>query len=125
MSRSKRMIELALNKKSEDDRQPDPPIVINDLPIIRIKELIEHNIAPVSVAKFSNVLEAENISLFRPKKDQYEKCMAFKLGHITQDEYLNHTVKKEEARLEKQKDKMNEELYCVLMFRLCCIINPN
>ncbi|XP_050514864.1 uncharacterized protein LOC126890077 [Diabrotica virgifera virgifera] len=67
------------------------------------------NITPLSIAKFSNTLEIENISLFKPKKDQCEKCLSHKLGNIPDTEHKEHIERKNEARLEKEQDKNKEE----------------
>ncbi|CAG5047306.1 unnamed protein product [Parnassius apollo] len=67
------------------------------------------NIEPLSIAKFSNTLEIENISLFKPKKDECEKCLSYKLGNIPEPEYREHIESKNEARIEKENDKKTEE----------------
>ncbi|CAG5001783.1 unnamed protein product [Parnassius apollo] len=61
------------------------------------------NIKPLSIAKFSNTLEIENISLFKPKKDECEKCLSHKLGNISDAELKEHIDRKNEARIEKRK----------------------
>ncbi|CAG5054524.1 unnamed protein product [Parnassius apollo] len=68
------------------------------------------NIKPLSIAKFSNTLEIENISLFKPKKDECEKCLSHKLGNISDAELKEHIDRKNEARIEKENDKNSEEL---------------
>ncbi|CAG4981288.1 unnamed protein product [Parnassius apollo] len=68
------------------------------------------NIKPLSIAKFSNTLEIENISLFKPKKDECEKCLSHKLGNISDAELKEHINRKNEARIEKENDKNSEEL---------------
>ncbi|XP_072392543.1 uncharacterized protein [Diabrotica undecimpunctata] len=68
------------------------------------------SIKPLSITTFNEALDSEKISLFRPKKDQCEKCGAFKVGHISEDEYNLHHIKKNEARQEKDRDKANETL---------------
>lgn len=68
------------------------------------------NITPLSITTFNQVFSSKNIALFQPKKDQCEKCSAYKVGHISEEEYNLHISKKEEARIEKDKDKANESL---------------
>ncbi|KAL4705163.1 hypothetical protein ACJJTC_007909 [Scirpophaga incertulas] len=67
------------------------------------------NIKPLSIAKFSNTLEIENISLFKPKKDECEKCLSHKIGNIPDTEHKEHIERKNEARIEKENDKNSEE----------------
>ncbi|KAK2724493.1 hypothetical protein QYM36_001111 [Artemia franciscana] len=45
---------------------------------------------------------------FKPKKDQCDMCMAFMLKNLTEEEYFDHTLKKEETRMEKNSDKTKE-----------------
>ncbi|CAH1100338.1 unnamed protein product [Psylliodes chrysocephalus] len=42
-------------------------------------------VASLSVAKFNNTLDTENVSLFQPKKDACETCISYKLGFISDD----------------------------------------
>ncbi|KAL4720744.1 hypothetical protein ACJJTC_006818 [Scirpophaga incertulas] len=67
------------------------------------------NIKLLSIAKFSNTLEIENISLFKPKKDECEKCLSHKIGNIPDTEHKEHIERKNEARIEKENDKNSEE----------------
>lgn len=65
------------------------------------------NSKPLSIATFSNLLTIKNISLFKPKKDLCDICNGYKLGHVSQTDYEEHTNKKNEARAEKEADKVN------------------
>lgn len=64
---------------------------------------------PLSSCTFHKTFEDLNLSLYRPKKDQCDTCRAYKLNHITEEDFETHRTKKDEAREEKSKDKMNEE----------------
>lgn len=72
-----------------------------------------HNIKPFSTTTFYKFMEDSNISLFRPKKDECEKCALYKAGNLEENEYRLHTIKKEEARKEKEKDK--EDSSCIVI----------
>ncbi|XP_072378606.1 uncharacterized protein [Diabrotica undecimpunctata] len=79
------------------------------------------NIKPLSIALFSNEFEGKNFALFRPKKDQCEKCTCYKVGTITEEQHRDHIEKVNQAREEKDKDKKGEnyvfavDLQAVLM----------
>ena len=55
------------------------------------------------------LFQEENLSLFSPKKDLCDTCVAHENGLITDVEYNNHIAKKNAARAEKEKDTKNEE----------------
>lgn len=65
------------------------------------------NVKALSIASFSHSLDRHNIDFFRPKKDQCEKCAAYKVGQISEDVYQVHILKKNEARDEKANDKQD------------------
>lgn len=68
----------------------------------------DHEVKPLSVCTFNNVMDIKNISLFHPKKDQCQICNSYKLGQYPNDEHATHIQRKEEAREEKERDKDNE-----------------
>ncbi|XP_031331486.1 uncharacterized protein LOC116162089 [Photinus pyralis] len=67
------------------------------------------NERPLSLATFFHTFDRKNLSLFRPKKDECDTCVAYKTGNLTEEDYAIHTAKKEEARAEKEADKNNEK----------------
>lgn len=69
----------------------------------------EKNVKPLSSTVFANVFSKKNLSLFRPKKDECDICVAYRTGNISQEMYNLHQEKKNEARAEKEADKENEE----------------
>lgn len=73
------------------------------------EECNSKTVKPLSIATFSNTLALKKIALFKPKKDLCETCNGFALGHISEDVYNEHTQKKIEARVEKDKDKQNKK----------------
>lgn len=67
---------------------------------------------PLSIATFSYVFEDMNLSLFKPKKDECDVCIAYKTKNLGDEEYRDHIMKKDEARLEKDNDKKGDnEVY--------------
>lgn len=52
--------------------------------------------------KFCEVLENEKISIFKPRKDQCDTCVAYKEGNLSEDAYNFHIVKKDAARTAKE-----------------------
>ncbi|XP_060810002.1 uncharacterized protein LOC132904096 [Amyelois transitella] len=69
----------------------------------------ERNIEALSISMFSNIFEGKNFSLFRPKKDQCEKCACYKVGAVTEEQHKEHIEKVKQAREEKAKDKEGED----------------
>lgn len=69
----------------------------------------QENEKPLSLAKFLQTFESKNLSLFRPKKDECDICVAFRAKNVSEAEYNLHQERKEEARKEKDKDKGNED----------------
>lgn len=63
-----------------------------------------------SVCTFYNIFEEMNLSLFQPKKDQCDVCVAFSAKNLSEEEYNNHIKKKEEARKEKEIDKTKTDV---------------
>nr|CAH7748643.1 unnamed protein product [Callosobruchus chinensis] len=59
----------------------------------------------MSSASFVNMMVDQNIALFAPKKDECDKCVAYKTGNLSDQDYQEHRLKKEEARQEKDADK--------------------
>ena len=56
---------------------------------------------------FLAVLGELKISIYKPKKDQCDVCIAHKVGTISEDEYKGHINVKEEARAMKDEAKKN------------------
>ncbi|KAJ4426351.1 hypothetical protein ANN_27165, partial [Periplaneta americana] len=58
--------------------------------------------------------EEENLSLFSPKKERCDLCCAYKAGNITQEEYSQHILRKDQARKEKETDKNGSTKLCTM-----------
>ncbi|XP_045484411.1 uncharacterized protein LOC123689220 [Pieris rapae] len=62
--------------------------------------------SPVAGRKFfADLLSQQNISLFKPKKDECDTCCAHKAGNLSDEEHKIHLALKTAARQEKNKDK--------------------
>jgi hypothetical protein len=66
---------------------------------------VKKNVAPLSLCTFLKCFEHNNLSLFQPKKDACDYCESFKTGNLSNEEYEAHILRKDEARVEKEKDK--------------------
>ncbi|CAH1113859.1 unnamed protein product [Psylliodes chrysocephalus] len=74
----------------------------------------EKQIATSSIASFCHVFEKMNLSLFRPKKDECDKCVAYRNGNLPDDVFNLHQEKKIEARDEKNQDKESaHRVFCI------------
>lgn len=51
------------------------------------------------------------MGLFRPKKDICDRCESFKTGNLEKKDYEDHIMRREESRLEKEKDKISYFYY--------------
>lgn len=70
---------------------------------------LKHQVVPLSIASFSKMFRDKKLALFRPKKDECEKCVTYKVGQVSFEEHNKHIKNKEEARAEKEKDKKQQE----------------
>lgn len=60
------------------------------------------------------VFEELNLSLYIPKKDQCDVCTNYKTKNLAEEVFLEHQKRKEDARKEKERDKMEaKHVYCV------------
>lgn len=67
------------------------------------------NEEPLSRKKFVNVYNDKNLSIFMPKKDQCDKCCEYKVNNVSEEEYQKHIARKNQAREEKNRDKISAE----------------
>lgn len=54
-------------------------------------------------------MDEKNIDLYAPKKDQCEICVRYRLGNFNENDYRIHIKNKQDARKEKDLDKLNED----------------
>lgn len=64
-----------------------------------------HNEVPVSIATFHKEFDKKRLSLYKPKKDLCDTCVAFETNNLPEERYYHHIELKDEARNEKTKDK--------------------
>lgn len=60
---------------------------------------------PLSRTYFSDAFEANNLSLFSPKKDQCDQCCGHGTGNISDQDWNKHIEDKNRSRKEKEMDK--------------------
>lgn len=60
---------------------------------------------PAGLTLFKYIFEELNLSLFSPKKDEWDICVAYRTPNVSEEIYQQHRPKKDEARNEKEKDK--------------------
>lgn len=60
---------------------------------------------PDNLKLFKSVLKLEKISVHKPRKDQCDTCVGFKVGTVSQNEYDQHRNKEKAGRVAKQKMK--------------------
>nr|XP_022904026.1 uncharacterized protein LOC111416287 isoform X2 [Onthophagus taurus] len=68
----------------------------------------------LSIKTFYAIFDEMNLSLYQSKKDQCDLCANFKANNLSEEEYLQHQKRKEEAREEKVKDKKEaKHVFCI------------
>lgn len=82
------------------------------------EECRSKNVKSLSIATFSNTLTLKKISLFKPKKDLCETCNGFKMGHVSEEIYNEHTQKKKKLGLKKITTKKIIDLFLLLTSKL-------
>lgn len=71
------------------------------------KYCTERNIKSLKYKVFEDVFNEMNLSIFMPKKDQCDLCIGYQTSNVSQEEYVLHQQRKEEARQQKEHDKIN------------------
>ena len=81
----------------------------------------------VSRQIFTNVLENQMIPIHKPRKDQCDICVAYKVGQVEESVYLAHREKQQEAREAKEKAKTSadENKLVVTMDLQSVLLAPN
>lgn len=62
----------------------------------------------VSIATFHKEFDKMRLSLYRPKKDLCDNCVAYETGNLPEEKYQDHILLKTEARNEKNMDKESQ-----------------
>ncbi len=60
---------------------------------------------PLCRQLFASILESKKVGIHAPRKDQCDLCSSHAAGNISQTDYEDHIVKKEEARIAKYEAK--------------------
>lgn len=63
----------------------------------------------VSIATFHKEFDKKRLSLYKPKKDLCDCCVAYQTGNLTEEKYNEHITLKNEARNEKSADKESQD----------------
>lgn len=78
---------------------------ISDLYRFYTNECKENNNRPLSHTYFKEEFDKQNLSLFKPKKDQCDTCNEYQVGNISQEDHQLHIDRKTSAQEEKSKQK--------------------
>lgn len=76
------------------------------------------NILPLSIFSFTKEMDLLNIALFKPRKDQCDICIGYKIKQVEELEYQKHLKAKNDAQNEKQEDKKKAQdnfIHCFTM----------
>ncbi|CAH1100830.1 unnamed protein product [Psylliodes chrysocephalus] len=74
----------------------------------------EKQSTPASIATFHHTFDSMNLSIFKPKKDLCDTCVAHDVGNLSSENYENHVQKKKEAREAKESDKTSDHrVFCM------------
>ncbi|CAH1109390.1 unnamed protein product [Psylliodes chrysocephalus] len=65
----------------------------------------DHNTKPLSIAMLHKEFDNKKLSLYKPKKDLCDTCVAFETKNLSEEKYNEHLQLKKEARDKKSKDK--------------------
>lgn len=64
-----------------------------------------NGVKELSLAHFKKEMKIKNIFIHKPKKDQCDICIGYKTKNVSEEDYIKHIKRKEEARNEKENDK--------------------
>lgn len=84
----------------------------------------ERSVLSLSYPVFSNTFDDLNLSLFTPKKDQCDVCVSHDAKNIDEVTYQNHLIRKNEARVEKENDKLGENKIVFTMDLQSVLLSP-
>lgn len=84
----------------------------------------KNNVTALSRCKFSQIFDEFNLGLFRPKKDLCDTCESYKSGNVDDDKYEAHIMRKDEGRMEKEKDKEEEKNLVYTMDLQALLLSP-
>ncbi|CAH1106749.1 unnamed protein product [Psylliodes chrysocephalus] len=83
------------------------------------KICLDEEILPLTIYPFLLIFDQKKLALFKLWKDQCDDvCCAYKMKQLDEDSYNKHKLAKNQARKEKDEDKIrckNKEIYCFTM----------
>ncbi|KAH9632624.1 hypothetical protein HF086_004742 [Spodoptera exigua] len=86
----------------------------------------DSNVDSVKRKKIQEILKEAKISIFKPRKDQCDICVAHKQGNIPDDVYQLHIIKKDEARAAKTEaiNQISDDVIVVSMDMQSVLLCP-
>ncbi len=87
----------------------------------------ENGKRPVCRKIFSDILKDKKVSIHKPRKDQCDLCCSNAVGHVMQEEYEEHILKKNEAHMAKEaaKSQCDQKTVVVTMDVQSVLLAPN
>ena len=82
----------------------------------------EKNVQPYEFKKFDEIMNDLNIRIFKPRKDQCDVCVSHTNGNLSDAEWEEHRLKKEECRKVKENDKNDPNLKYVFTMDLQAVL---
>lgn len=63
----------------------------------------ENRVQPVSMTTFAQMFDKQNLSIYQPKKDKCDICVAFETHNLSEAEYTRHIELKKAREIEGQR----------------------
>ncbi|KAF4514107.1 UNVERIFIED_CONTAM: hypothetical protein B566_EDAN019077 [Ephemera danica] len=93
-------------RKSSSRLYLEPPWTsMNEVFSKYTQKALKAALKPLGKSSFTQEWRRQKLSIFRPRKDQCERCVQFKAGNLSKEEMDKHLQRKDEARASKTKDK--------------------
>ncbi|XP_050295954.1 uncharacterized protein LOC126735891 isoform X2 [Anthonomus grandis grandis] len=77
---------------------------------VYVENCAEAKVKPLSLTQFKKKITQMNIGLFQPKKDQCDLCCLHEVNNLSEEKWLEHQQRKEDARKEMQEDTNKAKL---------------
>lgn len=95
---------------------------------VYVENCSEAKTKPLSLTQFKKKLIKMNIGLFQPKKDQCDLCCMHKVDNLSEEKWLEHQQRKEDARREMEADseraKLDKSLMVITMDLQAILLCP-
>ena len=79
---------------------------MNEVYKLYVEKCEDQGMNPLSMKPFAKIFNENNLSIFKPKKDQCDVCVGFETGNVDREVWEAHQQLKIEARVEKEKEKI-------------------